>query len=89
MLELRLTSCFILHSSYVINRLWAEKCAKMNGHFPYPLLEIMNATQRFAFYGAVSVFVGVVGLLVTKLQARITDSAQGQAGSRSTNKKRL
>jgi hypothetical protein len=44
--------------------LWVEYCAMQNGHFPYPLLEIMSVPARGALYvGCSAVLVGVLKAL--------------------------
>ncbi|CCF51077.1 hypothetical protein NDA11_001675 [Ustilago hordei] len=67
---------------------WAEKCAKMNGHFPYPLLDIMNRPQRFGFYAVCGVAAAIMGVLLTRLQANVKGLSHGQAGTRNKGKKR-
>ncbi|EST09437.1 FAR-17a/AIG1-like protein [Kalmanozyma brasiliensis GHG001] len=62
--------------------LWAEKCAKMNGHYPYPLLDILSTAPRLALYGASGVVACAVGLTVTKLQASVKGSDAANAKKR-------
>ena len=54
----------------------------MNGHYPYPLLEIMNTPQRTAFYCAAGTVAGIVGLAITRLQARLDNHVRGHGPSK-------
>ncbi|SPO29759.1 uncharacterized protein UTRI_05581 [Ustilago trichophora] len=68
--------------------LWAEKCAKMNGHYPYPLLGLMNTPQRVGFFAAAGALACFVGSVVTRLQANFKGSARALKGSKASPKKR-
>ncbi len=69
-------------SSAFAHSLWAEKCAKMNGHYPYPLLDILSTVQRIALYVGSGVVACLVGSAVTKIQT----GTKGQVSSRTSSK---
>nr|CDI55341.1 conserved fungal protein [Melanopsichium pennsylvanicum 4] len=64
--------------------LWAEQCAKMNGHYPYPLLDIMTWPQRTTFYAAAGISACFVGLALTRLQMKM----HGPLSAKKNNEKR-
>lgn len=50
---------------------WAEVCAHFNGHYPYPLLDVLSPPARGALYiGCAAVFVAVLEL-VQRLHSRL------------------
>ena len=62
----------MLHSA------WAEVCASKNGHYPYPLLDLLGTPARLALYVACSaVFVAVLEVV------RLLHSGIDRAWSRS------
>lgn len=65
--------------------LWAGKCASMNGHYPYPLLDILSAPQRVALYVGAGALASLAGVAVIRLQARVK-SSHGSAAKANVNK---
>ncbi|CBQ69300.1 conserved hypothetical protein [Sporisorium reilianum SRZ2] len=51
--------------------LWAERCAGKNGHYPYPLLDILSTPQRVALYSGAGAAACLTGFVVTRLQAKV------------------
>ncbi|CDS01574.1 hypothetical protein [Sporisorium scitamineum] len=64
--------------------LWAERCAEKNGHYPYPLLDILSTPQRIALYSGAGTAACLVGLVVLRLQAKV----KGTSSKASANKTR-
>jgi len=59
---------------------WAEVCAHYNGHYPYPLLDVLSSPARVALYiGCAGVFVGVLEV-VQQIHTRL-DKAWGRSWS--------
>lgn len=67
--------------------MWAEKCAKMNGHFPYPLLDMMTGVQRAAFYTVVGIASCGAGTVAVRLQAKLTKPTLQARASTNNSKK--
>lgn len=70
----------IVAASYAV---WVEKCAQMNGHFPYPLLQMLNLPQRIALYAASGVVAALVGQSAIKVHAGLDHLFQRGTNSRS------
>ncbi|TKY88804.1 hypothetical protein EX895_002435 [Sporisorium graminicola] len=62
--------------------LWAERCAEKNGHYPYPLLDILSTPQRIALYGGAGTAACLVGYVLPRLQAKV----QGTLSAASSKK---